>query len=88
MAKIFLNEGDYEQWIDDQNLQWNCTCRHGSFGRWKEKGYAPCKHFWYAMFKLSWFKIRRIKYDKQNQIEGELPAVESERDLQPRQDET
>lgn len=58
--KYFFNEFGNEQWISD-SLEWNCTCKHGSFGRFSKRTHYPCVCIWNALNKLSWSKIKEAK---------------------------
>ena len=35
---------DYDIRYDSETGEWNCTCMHGTIGRWQKNMDKPCKH--------------------------------------------
>lgn len=43
-AKSSDKKTEYDIWIDTETGDWNCTCLHGTIGRWKKGMEKYCKH--------------------------------------------
>jgi len=67
MAKVYFDELGNSQSIDDETLEWSCTCKHGSLSRWAKRTQYPCCCVWSALNKLSYRKIL-LKRAKTNAI--------------------
>ena len=59
--KYYFDLMNHKQWITDE-LEWNCSCQHGSYGRFAKGHKAPCIHIVNVLYKWSKYKIeQRIK---------------------------
>lgn len=63
----YFTEFANDQWINEETFEWSCTCRHGSFGRFRKGNNKPCICILNALNKLTW-KLIKEHWRKKNEV--------------------